>query len=73
MRITINQAVVDKHYEQLGLIRLSAPPPAREAPSLAHLAALVSRHSVGFAEISRIEDDAFIKASALAAPAPIAL
>lgn len=58
MRITINQAAVDEHHDRLGLIRLSAPPPAREAVTHAHLAALVLRLGVGFADVCRVDDDA---------------
>lgn len=55
MRITIYQSAVDRHYAEHGIIRLSAPAADQAAPSLSHIAALVIRFGMGFADVAGVD------------------
>ncbi|NLP82564.1 hypothetical protein HF576_01755 [Microbacterium sp. CFH 90308] len=55
MRIIINQAVLDKHHEQHGILRLTAPAVDRAHPTIAHLAALAVRLGLPLSQIATVE------------------
>ncbi|MGW9345568.1 hypothetical protein ACWGR3_28865 [Streptomyces albidoflavus] len=64
MRIIINQSALDRHHKRLGLLRLSAPPAAREAATIAHVAQLVVRLGIPLTEVAEISPSAVGQTSA---------